>query len=218
MMFGLWFGEVCTISYPIAFFALFLMAPVVTKPLPQRSEAIWLTSESLKGLPAKKRNGVLILSGCVLLLGLLFIGKLMSVRKADVKDAEKYIVVTASEESSQGEENGWTLFDGEYAIANMKTAAWGGRGFAVIPFTGANTGDVLELKFSAVTEGSTPVRMKVCYEEEEEYVLVSDTLQTYSITYSGWPEDNNIVFVVEGESGMEAPVHIENVQVVDYGQ
>ena len=232
MMFGLWIGEVCTISYPITFFSLFVFAPVLAKPLPKRTESIWPSKKSLRDLTKQSRNAVFILSGCALFLSVFFIGKLIAVQDADVRDADKYITVSRTLEGAdpgkgsgnginpgtEEQTGGYVIMDSEYAAGNVKTAAWGGRGFAVIPFKGANRDDKLVLEFTACTDSEEPVRVKVCYEEEEEYITVTGAPQRYSVFYSGWPEDNNIVFVAEGGNGMQTSVRIGNVRVTNYGQ
>lgn len=202
MLLGLWMGERCPTYYPVTFFSLFLLAPVIVWKLPQKE------TEEVKETK-KNRTAIIVMSILSSLLLCFFIMKLVRMNANDAKGVEQYAMIS-DEENVQ-------ILGFKYDADKIKTAAWGNRGYLVFPFRGVNTDDVLQLKFKAYCEGAEDVDVTVFYETQVYRIKVGNEPSEYFTEFKGIPEDNNLLFIIEGGDGLNSPVIISNIVLDNLG-
>ncbi len=214
MTLGIWTGEVCAITYPISFISLFLIGRMIV-------DSPFDNSISIKGILTDLSKRKILLLSLIPIIGMVFaVIKLGYMNKEDSRGCERYIVLADCNADSENVNNfnSGIVIDQSYAIDNEISASWGDCGYIVIPFEGVNQGDELKLNINVTTENEEQIEMKVCYEDQTKKILVNNLDEHYSLLFDGWPEENNIVFIVKGNETLNSPVIISDIVLVNNGK
>ncbi len=212
MMLGIWIGEVASINYPITFFSLLLAYPIFAETLPKKEKV------SFKAIMGDKKDRAVVLGfAAAVLLGIcLFSCKLLMLNKSDKSGVEEYVILS-KEETSNAESEGYIVLNQDYVLDNAQCASWGDRGYVAVTYDGMGDNHLMVLEFTAETANDTPVMLKICNNDLAEYVEVTNTPENYCAMFRGAPDDNCILFIIEGQNGLTKPVELSDIKLVDYG-